>query len=170
MKFLYLLIILTSLLQVSIAQDSDTLIVQYSTNLRETPEYLGESIDIIKRGDTVIVFNDFQGVFVKALYKGKSGYVNYKVTTFSDKFREWAYHAEMQKISQTNKGISTPLPSPSISSGSENTKTSSEAKTKVSSPKARSTTSRSYFRGPRGGCYYYSSSGKKVYVDKSLCN
>ena len=29
---------------------------------------------------------------------------------------------------------------------------------------------RSYIRGPRGGCYYYGSSGRKVYVDRSLCN
>lgn len=28
----------------------------------------------------------------------------------------------------------------------------------------------SYIRGPRGGCYYYSSSGSKVYVSRSLCN
>lgn len=39
---------------------------------------------------------------------------------------------------------------------------------------ARSTTrfvepNRTYFRGPRGGCYYLSSSGKKVYVDHSHC-
>jgi len=27
-----------------------------------------------------------------------------------------------------------------------------------------------YVRGPRGGCYYYSSSGKKVYVDRSYCD
>lgn len=27
-----------------------------------------------------------------------------------------------------------------------------------------------YYRGKRGGCYYYSPSGKKVYVDRSLCN
>jgi hypothetical protein len=29
---------------------------------------------------------------------------------------------------------------------------------------------RTYFRGPKGGCYYYSKSGKKVYVDRSICN
>ncbi len=29
---------------------------------------------------------------------------------------------------------------------------------------------RQYIRGPRGGCYYISSSGNKVYVDRSLCN
>lgn len=25
-------------------------------------------------------------------------------------------------------------------------------------------------RGPQGGCYYYNSSGDKVYVDRSYCN
>lgn len=30
--------------------------------------------------------------------------------------------------------------------------------------------SRGYIRGPRGGCYYLSGSGRKVYVDRSLCN
>ncbi len=29
---------------------------------------------------------------------------------------------------------------------------------------------RTYTRGPRGGCYYLSPSGKKVYVDHSMCN
>jgi hypothetical protein len=28
----------------------------------------------------------------------------------------------------------------------------------------------SYIRGPRGGCYTYSASGRKRYVDRSLCN
>ena len=28
---------------------------------------------------------------------------------------------------------------------------------------------RVYHRGPRGGCYYYSKAGKKVYVEKSVC-
>jgi len=27
-----------------------------------------------------------------------------------------------------------------------------------------------YIRGPRGGCYYISASGRKVYVDRSMCN
>lgn len=34
----------------------------------------------------------------------------------------------------------------------------------------RSGDTRGYTRGPRGGCYYISSSGKKTYVDRSLCN
>ena len=34
----------------------------------------------------------------------------------------------------------------------------------------RSTVPRVYIRGPRGGCYYISGSGSKVYVDRSVCN
>lgn len=29
---------------------------------------------------------------------------------------------------------------------------------------------RSYYRGSRGGCYYYNSNGNKQYVPRSLCN
>jgi hypothetical protein len=39
----------------------------------------------------------------------------------------------------------------------------------VPEPK-RSTAVRGYIRGPRGGCYYISGSGRKVYVDRSMCN
>lgn len=31
-------------------------------------------------------------------------------------------------------------------------------------------TDRGYYRGPRGGCYTYSASGRKRYVDRSLCD
>ena len=46
---------------------------------------------------------------------------------------------------------------------------------KKSSPSGGSTPRSSdanshYIRGPRGGCYYISSSGRKVYVDRSMCN
>lgn len=43
-----------------------------------------------------------------------------------------------------------------------------------STPIQSSTTTQSttggYIRGPRGGCYYINKSGKKVYVDHSLCH
>jgi len=40
----------------------------------------------------------------------------------------------------------------------------------VYTPSTTATRSGGYIRGPRGGCYYYSASGRKVYVDRSLCN
>lgn len=50
---------------------------------------------------------------------------------------------------------------------------------RTQAPTARSTSgslrrssadSRGYYTGPRGGCYTYSASGRKRYVDRSLCN
>lgn len=41
----------------------------------------------------------------------------------------------------------------------------------LSSPRRRSSAeSRGYYTGPRGGCYTYSASGRKRYVDRSMCN
>lgn len=31
------------------------------------------------------------------------------------------------------------------------------------------TRSRTYIRGPRGGCYYINKNGNRTYVDRSLC-
>ncbi len=38
------------------------------------------------------------------------------------------------------------------------------------SGRSRSSVGRTYYRGPRGGCYYYSSSGRKQYVERSRCS
>ncbi|WP_282087063.1 hypothetical protein [Aquimarina algiphila] len=35
---------------------------------------------------------------------------------------------------------------------------------------SRSRTTRTYHRGPRGGCYYINSNGNKTYVARSMCN
>ncbi|MGE9314247.1 hypothetical protein ACLOAU_21510 [Niabella sp. CJ426] len=34
----------------------------------------------------------------------------------------------------------------------------------------KSASGRVYHTGPRGGCYYYTAGGSKVYVDRSYCN
>ncbi len=34
----------------------------------------------------------------------------------------------------------------------------------------RTSSYRTYYRGPRGGCYYINSNGNKTYVDRSMCN
>jgi hypothetical protein len=52
----------------------------------------------------------------------------------------------------------------------EPVRVSTPAETYPVSPPTRSTQERAYIRGPRGGCYYISGSGRKVYVDRSMCN
>ena len=52
------------------------------------------------------------------------------------------------------------------------TTTKSYSSISTSSSSSRRTprrTSRSYYTGPRGGCYYINSNGNKSYVDRSLC-
>ncbi|MGC4231472.1 MAG: DUF3157 family protein [Niabella sp.] len=59
---------------------------------------------------------------------------------------------------------------------SRNTYNAGLSSSKKSSTVAKKTTTRkanagrAYYRGPRGGCYYYTSGGSKVYVDRSYCN
>jgi endonuclease YncB( thermonuclease family) len=43
-------------------------------------------------------------------------------------------------------------------------------KTATAAGSNNSSSDRIYIRGSRGGCYYINSSGKKTYVDRSLCN
>lgn len=48
-----------------------------------------------------------------------------------------------------------------------NSKTPQDLPAYKYTPPARSS---GYIRGPRGGCYTYSASGNKRYVDRSMCN
>lgn len=41
---------------------------------------------------------------------------------------------------------------------------------KKSSSGTKRVTYRTYYRGPRGGCYYINSNGNKTYVARSMCN
>lgn len=49
-------------------------------------------------------------------------------------------------------------------------RTTNTATTRSRPSSARTSTGRTYIRGPRGGCYYINSNGNKTYVDRSLCN
>ena len=50
--------------------------------------------------------------------------------------------------------------------GETNAEETNSPPSEPTKPAARKT----YIRGPRGGCYYVSGSGGKVYVDRSMCN
>ncbi|MBW3519513.1 hypothetical protein [Flavobacterium sp. NKUCC04_CG] len=95
--------------------------------------------------------------------------VIYAITTTGDRVvlkpdQTWYYADKGEKKTEESK----PLPSTTPSTTRSNF-TSTSSKT-TPTAKKRSSSSRSYTRGPRGGCYYISASGKKVYVDRSLCN
>jgi len=60
--------------------------------------------------------------------------------------------------------------SPSGSSNSVNSKSSKLMESSTQRSSGSSSSGRVYTRGPRGGCYYYNASGRKVYVDHSFCS
>lgn len=57
----------------------------------------------------------------------------------------------------------------SVESKTAISKQSIKTKQSTTSKSNRNSTGRSYIRGPRGGCYYINSNGKKTYVDRSNC-
>ena len=67
--------------------------------------------------------------------------------------------ADRKSVSNTNDN--SPSYSSSLKSSNSNNST---YKTKSHR------SSRTYYRGPRGGCYYINSNGNKTYVSRSLCN
>ncbi|ANH83105.1 hypothetical protein A8C56_20870 [Niabella ginsenosidivorans] len=74
----------------------------------------------------------------------------------------WEYVSE-QKPSVNNKNVGI-----NNAYSSDFSKSSTAIKKKTTTRK--STAGRVYYRGKRGGCYYLTSGGNKVYVDRSLCN
>lgn len=57
-----------------------------------------------------------------------------------------------------------------VNTSSSNTKSPIKTLKKNNSIRKTNSTTRTYIRGPRGGCYYINRNGGKTYVDRSLCN
>lgn len=76
---------------------------------------------------------------------------------------------ELEKLSESFAKPTPPTSGiPSTSTSPSRTYSAPAASTSVTN--SGSSSQRKYYTGPKGGCYYYSSSGKKVYVDRSYCN
>jgi hypothetical protein len=83
-------------------------------------------------------------------------------------------NSELRKLQSQKPPTPTPLPEVITDDEPETTspdKTESKRKTPETSDDSdiESYPSRDYQTGPRGGCYYISGSGSKVYVDRSFC-
>ncbi len=74
----------------------------------------------------------------------------------------WEYTSQQQSSYGNKNSRKT------YNAGLSSSKKSSTVKKETTTRKASS--GRVYHRGPRGGCYYYTPGGSKVYVDRSYCN
>jgi hypothetical protein len=77
--------------------------------------------------------------------------------------------SQTSKRKTMNEPITQPAATPATSS-SDRVYGGARQSASTPMPTSRSTSRSGLIRGPRGGCYYYSASGGKVYVDRSMCN
>jgi hypothetical protein len=131
-------------------------VISQSANLRETPSVTGTgSLEITE--DTLVKVLDEKLPWFVVRIGNRVGWMHGNTLEFINAQRSTA-----QPLEQNVSPIYTPSTAP--------------APRRDSSPDTVPDTGgytrpdRTYIRGPRGGCYYLSPSGRKVYVDRSLCN
>lgn len=127
--------------------------------------YTGEDVRIQQYGNAAVVAFKLVGTTTNA--DGTKSVSNHLNTgTFIKRNGKW----------QVVAWQATTVPKPE-----SNTKAAAESKTPEAkpvtlastisaTPAVKGSSSRSYLKGPRGGCYYLNSSGNKVYVDKEYCS
>jgi hypothetical protein len=125
------------------APAADELYIHEPLNVRSEPNKKGATLRTLSRGTAVRVGpKDANGWAPLYDYAGNAdGYV-YRA---SDAVRSY--------------------PAPEQTPATPKSRSASSGSTRRSSAE-----SRGYYTGPRGGCYTYSSSGRKRYVDRSNCN
>lgn len=140
MKSTFLCISLFLFTAISCFAQSAT-VIKENANLRGTASERGKVVDVLPQ-NTVLEVLQQRGAWFLVQSNDYVGWV----------------HGNTIRIASSTSGSDytpvrtvTPRPSPAY----------------VEIPRS---SSRSYIRGPRGGCYYINSSGRKSYVDRSLCN
>jgi hypothetical protein len=124
------------------AQTRTARVIAENANLRETPSTTGLAEGVVS-----------EGMVVKILDEKLPWYV----VRVGDRVG-WMHGATLLIIENTTASEPEPM------------RVVVPAETYSLPRPTRSTAGRVYIRGPRGGCYYISDSGSKVYVDRSVCN
>lgn len=124
-------------------------VIAEKANLRETPTVSGLAEEEVPEGTVIKVLDEK---------------LPWYVVRVGDRVG-WLHGATLQFITTAEINESAPL---ILSTTAEPAPVrSSQPREETTSPTTRSG---GYIRGPRGACYYISGSGRKVYVDRSLCN
>ena len=144
------------------AQVRTGLVTSTRANLRETPSATGQVKQEVPVGSEIKVL-DNKGAWYVVRIADSVGWMNGNTFRFAD-----------SSTAPETPTLSTPR-APADRSGSAVPSTPARARAQAqpsssSESITTSTSSKGYIRGPRGGCYYYGRSGRKVYVDRSLCN
>jgi len=134
-------------------------VISDAANLRDTPSTASGSEQQIDEGTIVKVLDEKLPWYVVRA-GNRVGWMHGNTIEFLSKLSVPAALRRQSSITEN----------PSAIPESPSRHTSSTPRGVISSPRRIYGASRIYITGPRGGCYYISGSGNKVYVDHSMCN
>lgn len=135
-----------------IKDSSLTTLVRKGTKLKKEASLFSDIITIFNEDKEVIVL-DYKDEHFQVCQGNLCGYINEVWITKNDLISELkkSKETERKNIGNTNNNLYS-------------------HKTTLSNSKSNNTSSRTYYSGPRGGCYYINSNGNKTYVSRSLCD
>ena len=143
-----------------IKSSSLTAIARNGAKLKNDPNVLAGIITTFSENEKVIILGYKNGYF-EVCQGSICGYINEIWIKKNNSISEFIKTQGTDSKSVSNTNDNSPSSSLSLKSSNANNST---YKTKS----YRS--SKTYYRGPRGGCYYINSNGNKTYVSRSLCN
>jgi hypothetical protein len=120
-------------------------VIVENANLRGTPNQNGKVVDILLNGSSIEIIKQSGAWFLLQT----SEYVG------------WLHGNTIRLNESVEANYSVPNEYVTPNRKKKSVKTTSTPR--------KSASSRRYYLGPRGGCYYLTASGNKQYVDRSLC-
>jgi hypothetical protein len=129
-------------------------VISQEANLRDAPSVTGESSEVIAEDTLVKVLDEKLPWYVVRL-GNRVGWMHGNTIEFVRGQAPFSGSSTNHSVVPDSPPVFPPV----------------QHRSTLPARPARSTpTDQGYIRGPRGGCYYISASGRKVYVDRSLCN
>lgn len=160
--FLPLVLLLTTLPLSVIAQTPRyARVISENANLRDTPSVSSTSTQEVAEATLVKVLDEKLPWYVVRV-GNRVGWMHGETIEFLNTETPTPSRLNEQSVSPSYTPSTSPPPRRVISA-----ETPSDSGGYI--PRAP-VSGRTYITGPRGGCYYISSSHRKVYVDRSLCN
>lgn len=143
-----------------IKDSSLTTLIRKGTKLKKEASLFSD-ITTIFNEDTEVIVLDYKNDHFQVCKSNLCGYISEVWITPNNLISELKKSkvAERQNIGNTTNNLYS------------NKTTLSDSKfNNTSFNKKAYQSSRTYYQGPRGGCYYINSNGNKTYVSRSLCN
>ncbi|UHG92529.1 hypothetical protein [Spirosoma oryzicola] len=135
--------------------------VNVESPLKAEPSFSARTIYAIPEG-TMLKVTKHNATYWRTEIDGKVGYVGNSFIAATGKTPQ-AVERSLQPAVETSSDYS----SYTTTRPSYRAKPSYRPKTQS---RSSSSSSQYYIRGPRGGCYYLTASGRKQYVDRSMCD